>query len=51
MVCPIETQNIIDTHPKMKEKMMPVILKIRKLIRQKPGKRPSMKKHENNWNR
>ena len=33
-----ETKNIIDTHPKIKEKMMPVILKIRKLILQKAAK-------------
>jgi choline-sulfatase len=35
---PIETQNIIDTHPKVKEKMMPIILEIQKLIRQKSAK-------------
>jgi arylsulfatase A-like enzyme len=35
---PVETQNIIDTHPKIKEKMMPIILEIRKLIRQKAAK-------------
>jgi choline-sulfatase len=35
---PVETQNIIDTHPNIKEKMMPIILEIRKLIRQKSAK-------------
>jgi arylsulfatase A-like enzyme len=35
---PVETQNIVDTHTKIKEKMMPIILKIRKLIRQKAAK-------------
>ena len=35
---PIETHNIIATHPKIKEKMMPIILEIQKLIRQKSAK-------------
>ncbi|UCH97197.1 MAG: sulfatase-like hydrolase/transferase [Candidatus Aminicenantes bacterium] len=35
---PVETRNIIDTHTKTKDNMMPVILKIRKLIRQKAAK-------------
>ncbi len=35
---PVETQNIIDTQPKIKEKMMRIIMEIRNLIRQKAAK-------------